>query len=534
MRIWPRSPRAIIARACSISWWPEYPLVTPTILFFAPDSASSSRACALVKHSGFSQTTCSPACSAAWQISKWVSLGVATDTARMPSGRPPSPSNGAGWRAWQRWALPRSRWPNWRPRSASMSKAPATSAKLPSRSAAERWIQTLWLLCPPPTRPHGMGWPSAISPLIMVHVLLEFVGFCFRHAPQWPAAGWPHGVPAGASGSVLAQVFVDVGGGHQLERHPQFRRHGLAPDELQGGIDRTPALPDGVLEHGHLQLAGLHRRQRVLRGIDAGDHDRVELARGFERLYRADRHLVVVGDHGIDRNAGGDPVGHQVCALDAAPVGRLLGHDLYGLAWRLGDHILDILRALDGRLVRQVADHHRHAALAAEQPADLAGLQGARVGLVGADEHHLGWQLALGRRMGHIHQRDGGGAGPLGHPRGRLGVYGDDDDGVDLLGNEVLDLVELARDVVLRVVQFQVQPFLAGRIGGHAATDQRQPGAGVGNGHGNALGLCRRREHRQAQTGTDGRHGEQAHSHNKSPESGAAAKAQPRRFWLRY
>src|SRR6218665_1714165 len=74
-----------------------------------------------------------------------------------------------------------------------------------------------------------MGWPSAISPLIMVHVLLEFVGFCFRHAPQWPAAGWPHGVPAGASGSGLAQVFVDVGGGHQLERHPQFRRHGPAP-----------------------------------------------------------------------------------------------------------------------------------------------------------------------------------------------------------------------------------------------------------------------------------------------------------------
>src|SRR6218665_3557849 len=97
MRIWPRSPRAIIARACSISWWPEQPEVTPTILFFAPDSASSSRACALVKHSGFSQTTCSPACSAAWQISKWVSLGVATDTARMPSApRPPAPKRRRG------------------------------------------------------------------------------------------------------------------------------------------------------------------------------------------------------------------------------------------------------------------------------------------------------------------------------------------------------------------------------------------------------------------------------------------------------
>src|SRR6218665_1801118 len=102
MRIWPRSPRAIIARACSISWWPEQPEVTPTILFFAPDSASSSRACALVKHSGFSQTTCSPACSAAWQISKWVSLGVATDTARMPSGRRASASNSARESAWQR------------------------------------------------------------------------------------------------------------------------------------------------------------------------------------------------------------------------------------------------------------------------------------------------------------------------------------------------------------------------------------------------------------------------------------------------
>src|SRR6218665_123521 len=126
-------------------------------------------------------------------------------------------------------------------------------------------------------------------------------------------------------------------------------------------------------------------------------------------------------------------------SMPAAPTLSSLGGDyFYGVAWRLGDHILDILRALDGRLVRQVADHHRHAALAAEQPADLAGLQGARVGLVGADEHHLGWQLALGRRMVHIHQRDAGGAGQLGHPRGRLGVYGDDDDGVDLLGNEVL------------------------------------------------------------------------------------------------
>ena len=39
------------------------------------------------------------------------------------------------------------------------------------------------------------------------------------------------------------------------------------------GIDRAAALAGSVLEHGDVEIAGLHVGERVLRGVDAADDD---------------------------------------------------------------------------------------------------------------------------------------------------------------------------------------------------------------------------------------------------------------------
>src|SRR5882724_11227712 len=71
--------------------------------------------------------------------------------------------------------------------------------------------------------------------------------------------------PGGASPStpslVLGHVFIHVGRRHELEGDVDLLLYLLAGNELQGGVDGAMALAGGVLEHGHVEIAGLHRRR---------------------------------------------------------------------------------------------------------------------------------------------------------------------------------------------------------------------------------------------------------------------------------
>src|SRR5579862_7461778 len=77
---------------------------------------------------------------------------------------------------------------------------------------------------------------------------------------------------AGASSATLLtgysapEIAGKVGGSYQLERHPHEARHALAPAELQRRIHGAAALCRCILEHGHLELSRLHRRESVGRG----------------------------------------------------------------------------------------------------------------------------------------------------------------------------------------------------------------------------------------------------------------------------
>ena len=67
--------------------------------------------------------------------------------------------------------------------------------------------------------------------------------------------------------------IVHVGGRDELERDLDVALDRLALGELQRRVDRALALAGGVLEHGDVELARLHRRQRILGRVDAGDDD---------------------------------------------------------------------------------------------------------------------------------------------------------------------------------------------------------------------------------------------------------------------
>src|SRR5471032_782833 len=100
---------------------------------------------------------------------------------------------------------------------------------------------------------------------------------------------------------ILGAVLGQVRRGHQFERNPDHRFGLLALGQRERGVDGDLALLRGVLEHRDLQVASLHCGEPVLGSIDAG-HDRalVHLLRGLQRLDRADRHLVVVGDDSVE------------------------------------------------------------------------------------------------------------------------------------------------------------------------------------------------------------------------------------------
>src|SRR5271166_2505373 len=258
----------------------------------------------------------------------------------------------------------------------------------------------------------------------------------------------------GASRSVLLHELVHVGRGHQLEGNVDLLVDRLAGGERERRVDRALALAGGVLEHGDLEVARLHRGERVLRRIDAADDRRLGVHAGrLHRLERADRHFIVVGDDRVELEALRQPVGHQVLRLRAIIVRRLFGDDLYAAAVRGRDDLMDVLGALHRRLVRQHTLHDEDIALAAEELADLLGLEGARLGLVRGDEGGLRTELVdVDRLAVDVDERHAGVGGGLGDGCGRRGVDWVDDDRVDAVGDEVLNLAQLLGDVVLGVL----------------------------------------------------------------------------------
>ena len=119
-------------------------------------------------------------------------------------------------------------------------------------------------------------------------------------------------------------------------------------------------------------------------------------------------------------SAGRQPVGHQVLRLVTLPVGGLLVDDLDDAAIRRGDHVVDVLGALDGGLVGELALHHVDVALAAEQLADLLVSSVPESASFEATKAALRAELVeVGRLAVDVDQRHLGVGGELGHRRGR-------------------------------------------------------------------------------------------------------------------
>ena len=122
----------------------------------------------------------------------------------------------------------------------------------------------------------------------------------------------------------------------------------------------------------------------------------------------------------------------------------------------VADDLMDVLGSLHRRLVRQHALYDEDIALAAEKLADLLGLEGARLGLVRGDEGGFGAELVdVDRLAVDIDERHAGVGGGLGDRRGGRRVDRIDDDGVDAVGDEVLNLAQLFGDVVLGVLDLK-------------------------------------------------------------------------------
>src|SRR5690349_13774214 len=103
-----------------------------------------------------------------------------------------------------------------------------------------------------------------------------------------PNGGWrwpgrvPCHRPATATRSLALEVR-QVGRRHQLVGDVDVTRHGVAVVELHRGVDATGALALGVLEDRDLEVAGLHRRERVAGGVHAADQGLVQLVGRLER-----------------------------------------------------------------------------------------------------------------------------------------------------------------------------------------------------------------------------------------------------------
>src|SRR5208282_4021931 len=95
--------------------------------------------------------------------------------------------------------------------------------------------------------------------------------------------------------SVLTEVVLKIGGGHQLERDPHEAWNALAPGQLQCRVDRAGALSGGILKNGCLEISGFHGGKSIGGGVDP-HHDccgqQFCLSQGLDG---SDGHFIVVG-----------------------------------------------------------------------------------------------------------------------------------------------------------------------------------------------------------------------------------------------
>ena len=98
------------------------------------------------------------------------------------------------------------------------------------------------------------------------------------------------------------------------------------------------------------------------------------------------------------------------------------------------------------------------------------------VELVGGDEDHLLRQRGFDRRAVHVDERDARAGDEFRHLGRRGLVDGMDNDRIDALGDEVLDLAELAPDVERRILEAQFDSVVAGVEVGHRLAQHGEKG----------------------------------------------------------
>ena len=133
-------------------------------------------------------------------------------------------------------------------------------------------------------------------------------------------------------------------------------------------------------------------------------------------------------------------------------------------------------RGLIGQLAHQ-NDHPCAIALAAlfQKPADVLGQNRAGLGLVGGDISLVGGQfIPIDRFAIDIDQRNSGILRGLGHRLGRVGVDRIDDDRIETGCGEVLDLAQLAADIVLGILDLDFDAVEFARMGLDLAAQIRQ------------------------------------------------------------
>ncbi|MGC4001569.1 MAG: hypothetical protein QM767_30560 [Anaeromyxobacter sp.] len=195
------------------------------------------------------------------------------------------------------------------------------------------------------------------------------------------------------------------------------------------------------------------------------------LARALDGLQRAQRHLVVVGEDGVHLGLGLEHVLHHREPLGAVEVGGLAGHHLHVRALGL-DGLVEALAAIARRGRAGDALQLHHAALAAQQLADVLARQPAAGHVVGRD---VVGHVAAARGAVHGDDRDLGGVGGLDgrDHRGRVGRIDQDD--LHLPLDQVLDVRDLLVHLVLRVEDGHVHArLLRLRLGAVAERDEER------------------------------------------------------------
>ena len=215
--------------------------------------------------------------------------------------------------------------------------------------------------------------------------------------------------------------------------------------QMARGFDRPYALRVRILEHRRRQFALAHGPECIGNGVDADDRN-FSLYR-LKRADRAERHLVVLGHDGVEFLAGQQPVFRQLERLKAIPVRRLLDRDL-DLRILL-QHRLDAGGSLRlGRTAENAAEDG-DVALAIEDFGDVLHGDSACFNIVGADEG-VGLVLIDDLQVDQD-DRDMRRNRLVDRLRATDLIDRVQDDGVDLLRDEVLDVENLRLDKSLPV-----------------------------------------------------------------------------------